>query len=69
MAASLICNSPNSVVKEDHSGINFITERLCGAVEPPDDLKDLIYFAFNNLSPTSLDNTVTKISDAVAVAH
>ena len=33
----MICESPNSVVKEDQSGINLITERQCEAVEPPDD--------------------------------
>ena len=37
----VICDSPNSVVKEDQSEINLITERQCEAVEPPDDLKGL----------------------------
>ena len=65
----MICDSPNSVVKEDQSGINLVSERQCEAVEPSDDLKGLIYFVFNNLLPNSLINAVTEISNAVVVAH
>ena len=56
-------------MKEDQSGIILITERQCEAVEPSDDLKGLIYFAFNNLSPNSLLNTVAEISNVVTVVH
>ena len=37
----------------------------CEAVEPLDDLKDLICFAFTNLSSCNLLDTVTEFSDSV----
>ena len=52
------------MVKEE---LTLFCERQCEAVESLNDLKGLIYLAFNNLSPNSLLNTVAEISDAVAV--
>ena len=48
------------------SSVQFLN--ACEVVEPPDDLKDLIGFAFNNLSSSNLFHMVTEFSDSVAFA-